>query len=123
MASSDELIRDKLISMFPNFQAQWENEDNVWRGEDGSFTLWGLFSEFSHYVRGHFDQMPEPKRKELMDFIEACVTNDEDNLHNAVYTCFLENLAGEPSLSGQLRRYMGPKSEAFFNYWDVPDAV
>ena len=108
----------RLVAMFPRFEKLWENDD--WKSKDGSYTLCGLFTEFNNYVRDNFDKMPEQKQKELMDFVESCVTDDDSELDTAVCTCFLENLAGEPPLSGQLRKYMGPKSVQFFNGWDYP---
>lgn len=121
MTPTAEQMLAKLIAMFPVFATQWENNGDDWKNKDGSFRFWGLFAEFSRFVRDNFNQISEQKQKELMDFIESCVTDDDnDDVDNAVCTCFLENLAGEPPLSGQLRRYMGPKSEAFFNEWDYP---
>lgn len=72
------------------------------------------------YVRDNFSKMSEPKRRELMTFIEACITNDDSDLDNAVCTCFLESLSREPPLSAELRRYMGQRSGAFFDLWNLP---
>lgn len=105
-----------LVSMFPDFESEWDCALNYHRADNEAFTLWGLFALFSDYVRDNFGAMPEQKRRELMAFIEWCVADGNDP-GNAACTCFLENLAGEPPLSGQLRRYMGPKSTAFFDHW------
>ncbi len=105
--------------MLPEFQAYWDSDANYHKGDDGTFTLWGLFAQFSGFVRENFGAMPEQKRHELMAFIEACVTDDESDLDNAACTCFLENLTGEMPLSDQLRQHMGPKSVAFFNHWNT----
>jgi len=92
---------------------------------NGSFTLWGLFSEFSQFVHDNWNDIPEQKRKELMDFIELCLVEGDinENLDNAVCTCFLENLSGAPPFSGELRQYMKRKSLRFFNKWDNPRSI
>jgi glutamate 5-kinase len=120
----DEILL-QLVSICPNFEAQWKEEekDRVW--EDGPPTFCSLFGEFTNFVRDNFAQMPSRKQKELMDFIESCVVIDgqDNDLDTAVCTCFLENLSGEPPLSDQLRTYMGPKSTAFFDQWDQPSIM
>ncbi len=118
----------KLASMFPrlpNFRKHWEKYSDGWTDNDDSFTLWSLFSEFSRFVRDHWNEISEQKRKELMNFIESCLVegHKDDDLDNAVCTCFLENLSGEPPLSRQLREHMEPKSLKFFNEWDFLQSV
>jgi len=91
--------------------------------DDGSFTYHGLFSEFSHYVRDNFGGMEGRKREKLFELIESCVSDVErsdEELDNAVCTCFLENLSNE-SLSPAYRRYMGRKSLEFFNERDYSE--
>jgi hypothetical protein len=111
-----------LTRMFPNFATVWGSLDNCFLDDDGAITYDGLFSEFSHYVRDNFALMEEHQKEKLFHFIESCVSNDglpDEELDNAVCTCFLENLAGE-RLSPEFRRYMGSKSLHFFNQWDNP---
>lgn len=119
MLLTPDETRLKLVAIFPMFEKQWADKENLWREEDGAFTLHGLFNDFSCFVRDNFYNASEATRRELFDFIEACISNDEsDRLDNAVCTCFLENLANEPPLSYEMRRYMGPKSKAFFDFWN-----
>ena len=113
-------VLKNLTKMFPDFAAVWGSPDNCFLDDDGAFTYHGLFSEFSHYVRDNFALMEGQKKEELFHFIESCVSNDalhDEELGNAVFTCFLENLAGG-RLSPEYRRYMGSKSLQFFNQWD-----
>lgn len=123
MTPTPEAMLQQLVALCPSFEAYWQNEENIiHREDDGSFTLHGLFTEFSHFIRLHFGCMPEPARQELFGFLETCLTVSEappyDDLDNAVCTGFFENLAGEPFLSSELRRYLGPKSGACFDFWD-----
>lgn len=104
----------RLVSIFPIFAEQWVSPHNVFREDDGSFTFCGLFSEFSHYLRDHWNTTTKQKWSKLMAFIEVCVSGSGE-LDNAVCTCFLENLSNEPSLSEQLRKHMGSRSAAFFD--------
>jgi hypothetical protein len=121
----DEML-GKLISLSPespSFKKQWEDEDNISKDDDGTFSLHGLFTEFSWFVRDNFHHFSEQQRRELFYFIESWVCpigQDYDALDNAICACFLENLSCEPPLSGQLRGYMGPNSLEFFDLWDRP---
>ena len=115
---SPNLMLNRILNEFPDFKAQWE--DSLFRGDDGSFTYHGLFSELSWYVRDHFGQMDEQKRESLFDLIELSISEeDRSDLENAVCTCFLENLASEP-LSPELKGYMKDKTREYFEQWDNP---
>ena len=102
--------------MFPDFQSYWDDSY-----ADDSFNLHTVFEVLTDYTRDRFELMPEEMRHTLFDFAESC-TRDEDepysNTDEAVCTCFLENLSGEPPLSTQMRRYMGKNSRAYFDRWD-----
>ena len=121
MIETPEQLRDAVLSIIPDFQTQWEQGDNLWKEEDGSFSFHGLFTALDWYVRDSFQQISELTRIELMFFIESCLLEIDDTSHdsldNAACTCFLENLSCE-SISEELRTYMGPKSKAFFDYWN-----
>jgi hypothetical protein len=123
MQTPATVLKD-LVRILPGFAPAWESPGNCFLDDDGSFTYHGLFSELGHYVRDNFEEIEEREREELFGFIESCVSNDtqsEDELDNAVCTCFLENVASEP-LPPELRKYMGRKSLTFFNEWDNPVA-
>lgn len=115
--TTPEQLLTALIRMFPSFQAHWDEDDNLFR-DDGVYTVHGVFSLFSWYVRDHFAAMSEAKRVELAQFAESCISDDDTDLvDNAVCTCFLENLAGEPP-ANLVRLYLLPKSLAYFSDWD-----
>ena len=79
-----------LIGMFPDFQAQWKVDNNYQNEEWGSVPYHGLFAEFSHYFRDHFMEMSEQKIKQLCDYIEPFVRDDERDevIDNVVCTFF-----------------------------------
>jgi hypothetical protein len=47
-------ILENLIAIFPAFAVKWSDLQNDFRADDGSFTLYGVFSEFSHFYRDEF---------------------------------------------------------------------
>lgn len=117
--SSDpaKAVLEQLIRLFPNFQEQWNDEENYHMGDDGAFTVHAVFSEFSDYVRDHFSKMSAADRRALFTFVEDCISNrDGDDVDNAVCTCFLENLSDEEILT-QIKPYLLPKSMDFINAW------
>ena len=115
-------VMSKLQSIAPGFGEYWNDPENLFRADDGSFTFHGMFVEFSHYVREEFELLDEATRVQLFQFAEECAAHrqrSDTELSNAVYTCFIENLTNEP-ISAQIRSYLGPKSLALFDAWDNP---
>ena len=124
MPTFDEILT-AFVAICPDFKKRWEEEKDDWSDDNGLITFCGLFSIISRFERENFARMPPQQQKQLMRFIESCTIaegEDDTELDTAVCTCFLENLAGEPPLSAQLRTYMGPNSLAFFNFWDYPSS-
>lgn len=108
----------ELSRLFPDFKLKWDDPENYFKEDDGSFTVCGVFAEFSHHVRRQFDEMSEETKWSLFRYIENCISGKTmDDLSNAVCTCFLENLAGE-NFSARLRSYMGRRSLEYFKQWD-----
>jgi hypothetical protein len=114
-------LLENLVQIAPEFQSAWNNEDNLFIDEDGSFSVHGVFAEFSSFIRDNFGLLDENRRKKLFDYIEKCVTTDihsENGVSNAACTCFLENLAGEGVLSNTILKYLGVESKKYFDKWN-----
>jgi hypothetical protein len=111
-------ILENLIAIFPAFAIQWSNLQNDFRADDGSFTLCGLFSEFSSFYRDGFTTSSPLQHKSLFALIENCVDDSGDDLDTAACTCFLENISGEGDFSNAARSYMGSRSRKFFDWWN-----
>ena len=114
-------LLENLIQIAPRFLSAWNNEDNLFIAADGSFSVHGVFSEFSSFIRDNFGLLDENRRKKLFDYIEECVTTDiqsENGVSNAARTCFLENLAGEAALSNTILKYLGVESKKYFSKWN-----
>ena len=95
----DELLA-RVSESVPGFGAAWPG--SLFLEEDGSFTVHGVFSELSSYVRDHFPEFAQGTWTGLFQYVEQCVTTDvhsQDGVSNAACTCFLENIAGEGELS------------------------
>lgn len=114
----EELLA-QLQELVPHFGSAWQQ--SVFVGDERSFTVHGIFSEFSSYVRSHFTEFDERTWSTLFRYVEQCVTTDvhsEAGVSNAACTCFLENLAGEGELSHIVSRYLGPESRKYFDKWN-----
>ncbi len=108
-----------LSEFVPGFRAAWQ--ETLFIEKDGSFSVHGVFAEFSAYVLAHFADFDEATWKGLFTYIEQCVTTDtysEAGIANAACTCFLENIAGEGDLSSTVSPYLGPESRKYFDRWD-----
>jgi hypothetical protein len=102
-----------LVALFPDFRAYWDAPDNCFRDDDGSFTLHGLFMEFTSFFKERHATLPAERVAALGAFVSECMAAPGDPpLGNAAATCFVENIAGDPCdrelaphLTGDARRY------------------
>src|SRR5215831_7580071 len=85
-----------LLEIFPEFAGWWNSERNLHRDDDGSFTLHGLFAQFSQFFHEWHHSSPDQLRR-LGDKVNLWLDGSNSPLDNAVATCFLENIAKEPS--------------------------
>ncbi len=114
-------LLERLSDIDPGFGNFWRKDDNLFVDEDGTFSVHGVFSEFSRYLSGNFKDLEESRRKQLFAYVEMCVKEDphsESGISNAACTCFLESLAGEGELSEGLMKYLGEKSKDYFEKWN-----
>ena len=116
-----EELLENLVQIASEFLSAWNNEDNLFIDKDGSFSVHGVFAKFSSFICDNFDLLDENSRKKLFDYIEECVNTDihsESGVSNAACTCFLENLAGEGTLSNKILKYLGVESKKYFDKWN-----
>ncbi|MGE3166371.1 MAG: hypothetical protein AB7O52_15810 [Planctomycetota bacterium] len=108
-----QALLDRLVALFPDFRAYWDDSGNCFRDDDGSYTLHGVFSEFTGFFRERHAALPGDRIAALGAFVSECMAAaDDGQLDNAAATCFVENVAGElcdrelsPHLTGGARRY------------------
>jgi hypothetical protein len=51
--TSQELL-ERLTDIVPSFSDFWQKDDNLFVNEDGKFSVHGVFSQFSAYLRDNF---------------------------------------------------------------------
>jgi hypothetical protein len=98
-------VKAKLVAMFPEFVPYWDSSGNHFRDDDGSYTLCGVFAQFSHFVRERFSSLSPSELGELGRFIEQCMERPGSDLANAAATCLLENVAGEKFTSSLVAHF------------------
>jgi len=103
----------RLIAILPEFGPSWDSPDNCFRGEDGAFTLCGVFIECSHFVCENYQRLAVDQRADLARFIGDCMTEPGTDLDTAAATCFLENLTFEP-FSDDFMQYLAGEALSFY---------
>ncbi len=88
-------LLDGISSLFPEFAVYWGDPSNCFRADDRSFTLHGVFSEFTEFFREHYEVLPPERVAALGAFVSECMASADPDLDNAAATCFVENIAGE----------------------------
>lgn len=84
-------LRDLLYKIFPVYRTHWEDSDNPFISEDGTFNFHGVMIDFTEYFARSLDALSEKQLRELGGLIDAAVAEDGP-LENAVSTCLLEHL-------------------------------
>lgn len=123
-----------FVGVAPSFRKFWNSEDNLSVDDDGSFNFHSVCTEFSHFFRDQVTfkeptlrektwtpKIEDSKLQELFNFVEENMALDEeseDELDNALCTCFLEYIA--KSKAGEYaRQFMRDKSKTYFDQWNV----
>ncbi len=92
MSDQPDVLAGEISSICPGFTDAWLEEKGLWSKEDGTFTVHGLLAVLSHHVSGLLEKGDVSKLVRLFQLIETKLTGSDNNLSNAVATCFLENL-------------------------------
>jgi hypothetical protein len=105
-------LLDRLVALFPDFRGYWDDPGNNFRDDDGTFTLHGVFANFTWFFKERHNLLPIERVTALGIFVSNCMASDDIDLDNAAATCFVENVAGEECdrelarhLSGEARKY------------------
>jgi hypothetical protein len=114
-----ELI-DRLIAMFPDFHAYWDDPRNCFRNDDGAFTLHGAFAEFSRFIRERHALLKSDRVEALGIFVSDCMASTDQDLNNAAATCFIENIAGE-DCDRELARHLSGDARKYWKAWGGRD--
>ncbi|MDT0581711.1 DUF7674 family protein [Brumicola blandensis] len=113
---------EELESMTPGFMKVWIE----WLKEDEEFgdgeqpNEHTVFLEYNHFIVQKLDDLSSENKIILFGYIENALNSHDDNLSEAVATCFLESLVQK---SGQYKPencfpFLGPKSKAHSRAWD-----
>lgn len=110
-------LLDRLVTLFPNFANYWNDPGNCFREEDGSFTTFGVFAEFSGYFREHQESFAADRVAALGSLISECMDSHDEELSNAAATGFLECRAGEPD-GAILKPHLSGEALRFYRSWE-----
>jgi hypothetical protein len=70
------------VAIFPEFTAYWDAADNPFREADGSYTVCGVFSQFTHFVRQYFRSFSSSALSVFGRLIEDCLAEPHTELWN-----------------------------------------
>jgi hypothetical protein len=109
-------VLEELVRIRADFGAYW-NDESQHRGGDGSFTACGVFSGFTDFFSERHSEMAEQELVAIGALIERL--ESDDFLMTAAYTCFLENIAGDPP-DKTLAPYLSRRALKFIAQWRSP---
>ncbi len=109
-------LLSRLVSLVPDFAAYWDDPGNCYRPDDGSFTVCGVFAEFTDFFREAYEALPPDTIAALGSFISECMASSDADLHNAAATCFVENIAAE-ACDRELARHLTGEARDYCRAW------
>jgi len=114
-----QAILERLVALFPEFAAHWDDPGNCFREDDGSFNSYGVFAEFSGFFRDRYEQLSPDQLGALGQLVSDWAGSPDDELANAVATCFLEHVACERFSRG-FRQHLSGEALRYYQLWDCP---
>ncbi|MBL9189163.1 MAG: hypothetical protein JNK23_16900 [Opitutaceae bacterium] len=106
-------ILEELFRIRSDFRVCW-NGENYFRDDDGSFTVCGVFSQFTDFFRVHHGDMSKEELEAIAALVRRC--ERDSHLGEAAFTCFLENIAGDPP-DATLAPYLSTEAQEFMSHW------
>lgn len=113
-------MRMYLYEQFKGFSRVWLDKTNLFIEQNGGYTLHGLYSQFSNYFRQNINSFNDDQLKIFFINLEIWIANDkynDDDLANAICTCFLELIARE-GFTKRIKPFMGKKSLEYYSRYD-----
>jgi hypothetical protein len=103
----------------PEFGERWRIHRDYWNGAEA-----GLCNDVAEFSRFASDLIIEGRIEDLREIfalIEELIVNGDEDVKDAIATCFVENLANwfvnNPSHE-QFIKLLGPASRAYWKAWD-----
>jgi hypothetical protein len=105
-----------ILREVPAFCPTWQEHLDCWGDEEAGF--WNDVAAFSQFFRDVSGDLTNDGCSRIFDLIEQLMVEGDEDVRNAVATCFLENIAnwvGEDDLpSGADFSYLGEESRTYF---------
>jgi hypothetical protein len=113
---------EKLEYITPGFMKVWSlwlKENDVF-GDGEQPNEHTVFLEYNDFIVHQLDSLPSVNKINLFAYIEDALNSNDDNLSNAVATCFLDSLVQQ---SAQYKPenyfpFLGLESTAHSKAWD-----
>lgn len=113
-----ELV-DRLDRFTPGFREAWLSEDCLFRADDGTDSLCGVFAEYSLFVRERAETVTASTWKQIAAFVNDIVGGRDPVLDEAACVCFLEGLAAP---NHPLARWLEGEASEFWREWEGAEA-
>ena len=122
LVAGDECI-PFILERFPGFQSGWTAHLEYWEGEAAG--LCNDMGAFTHYVCELLAarEPPSAELRAIFEMIEDLMVRGDEEVKDAVATCFLENLQNSES-AGRIKAesfvpLLGKESRAYCRAWDA----
>lgn len=90
----EQQLLDTMIVIIPAFQAHWEDEDNYYISDRGTFNLHNVCTALAHFYIDHAATLSAEQQQALFDCVEKNVTVAETA--DAIHHGFIEAIALTP---------------------------
>lgn len=117
-----KLVKE-LSAFTPDFSIIWafKRKEYAFHGLDDDPDEHSVFLEYNQFLIAYLDHLSPAIKNELFTYIENVLTSGDENLENAVATCFLESLIQKSPLYNpeSFFPFLGKESREYCKSWDT----
>lgn len=106
MTTPEKIVKE-LISIFPEFEKEWDNGEGLGY-EENNFSAHSVFLTFGPVSNNLFEGANDKKIKKFCEFVNLLV-KEGGNSENAVSTCFLEH-ASQFNIRNNIKPYLSKEA-------------
>lgn len=115
-----ENCMELILNNFPDFKKKWEKYSEYWGDDERTIGI--DVTEFSRYAVEIIRSNDQHTMKKMFDFVEQCLSSNDEDVTTAFTTMFLENI--QNVLTPQelevysFATHLGTKSREYCKSWD-----
>ncbi len=108
-----QALLDQLTALLPHFKEHWEDEDNYYISDRGTFNLHNVCSALSHFYIDNADGIEDDVQQSLFSLLEESFGADSESAAT-ISESFIDRIA-HTEMGEKAAAFMGPQCKAHYD--------